>query len=102
MEVKGKVIAIAEVESGQSQKGEWKKQTFAIITDDKYPKKIAFEVWNDKLPMPVIGEECTVHFNAESREHNGKWYTGLTAWKIEQEAPAVPVDDLPPTDDLPF
>lgn len=88
MEIKGKVIKIEEPITGQSQKGEWKKQEFVIETLDQYPKKIAFVVWNDKVKIPTIGTVANVHFNAESNEYSGRFYTNLTMWRCEVEGVA--------------
>ena len=86
---------------------------------DKFPRKVCFMSWNDKVPLDKFkpGQVITVHFDAESREYNGKWYTDLKVWKMEgqtsgNDAPPPPppgLDDVPPDDyekldegDLPF
>ena len=87
MEVQGKVIAILAEEGGEGKNGPWKKQCFVIETGDKYPKKIAFDLWNDKIDefKIVEGETVTVSINIESREYNGRWFTNVTGWKVESE-----------------
>tara|TARA_R110002051_G_scaffold322578_1_gene413450 strand:- start:70 stop:342 length:273 start_codon:yes stop_codon:yes gene_type:complete len=87
MEVQGKVIAILAEEGGEGKNGPWKKQCFVIETDDKYPKKVAFDLWNDKIDefKIVEGESVTVSINIESREYNGRWFTNVTGWKVESE-----------------
>ena len=121
LEITGKIIQIDEPVTGQSSKGEWKKQQFIIETDDQYPKKICFINWNDKVSLSSTkpGTKVTVAFNVESREYNGRWYTDLKAWKMDIEGagstdatpPPAPMnaDDVPPPDyeeldegDLPF
>ena len=120
LEITGKLIQIDEPVTGQSSKGEWKKQQFIIETDDQYPKKLCFINWNDKVSLSSLkpGTKVTVAFNAESREFNGKWYTDLKVWKMDAEArggsdtpppPPTNTDNVPPPDyeeldegDLPF
>jgi len=112
--VKGKITKILEVESGTSKAGkEWKKQTFVIDTGDQYNPEIAFSVFGDEKVEKLtkynkVGDEVKVCFNASSREHNGRYYHNLDAWRIEsnnqtggqastkQEEPQpVAEDDLP-------
>ncbi len=111
MQVKGKVTHVLEKVSGQSAKGPWSKQDFVIETQDQYPKHICFTVWNDKIPIPQIGQEVDVSSMTESREYNGRWFTDLTAWKYDagkgaatsQQAPANEIKEQPSNEDgLPF
>jgi hypothetical protein len=85
--ITGKVQTVLPEQSGQGKKGVWVKQDFVIVTADQYPKTICFTAWGDLSDIAgnlQEGEEITVSFNPESREYNGKWYTELKAWKIEQ------------------
>jgi hypothetical protein len=64
----------------------------------------------------VEGSMLNVYFDAESREFNGKWYTNLTAWKVEiasdsqqEVSPLPPIEayqnetgGIAEKDDLPF
>lgn len=112
MEVKGRIFTILDPVTGESAKGPWKKQSFVIETMDQYPKKVCFTVWNDKIALSDLTPESvlTVHFNAESREYQGRWYTDLTAWKTElgsastgADIPAPPEELSQPSEDgLPF
>lgn len=46
-------------------------------TIEDYPKKICFEVFSDgriKSMNIQVGEELSVSFDIDAREHNGKWY----------------------------
>lgn len=97
MEVKGRLFQILEPITGQSAKGPWKKQGFVIETMDQYPKKVCFNVWNDKIQLDSLTPNTviTVHFNAESREYNGKWYTDLGAWKAEITTAEAAAADMP-------
>lgn len=78
----GKVVNVLPVETvGQSNH---KKQTFVIETDGAYPKKVAFDVWNDKIQyIKPVGSFVTVSYEPESRESNGRYYTTLKAFAIK-------------------
>ncbi|MBF0199625.1 MAG: DUF3127 domain-containing protein [Planctomycetes bacterium] len=102
-ELKGKVEAVLDAQSGTSKTGnEWKKQSFVIETSGQYPKKVYFTLWGDKTSMLenlAVGAEAEVQFRVESREYNGRWYTDLTASDIKVEggtADAPPASDAPP------
>ena len=119
MEIKGRLSKVLPVLTGQGRNGEWKKQGFVIDLEGTYPKKVCFLVWGDKVNVGslVIGDMINVFFDPESREFNEKWYTDLTAWKVEtagesqQPPPPMPpldtyqpddIGGLPMKDDLPF
>ena len=96
MEITGKIIDILPAQTGQSQKGEWKKQWFILETIDQFPKKICFENWNDKVDLTFDrSKNIKVFFDIDSREFNQKWYTNLRAWKIEIIGSPAQPDDFP-------
>lgn len=84
--IRGKVIAVGQKMEGVSKsKGtSWKKQEYVIETEGKYPKKVAFSLMNDKIDLAAIqmGQTIEVEVDAQSREYNGRWYTELTAWRV--------------------
>ena len=86
LEIEGKVILVLPEQSGTSQAGKtWRKQSFVIETEEQYPKKVIFNVWNDMVDTVKqlsSGEKVKVLFRVESRQFNERWYTDLTAWKI--------------------
>jgi hypothetical protein len=88
MTISGKIIQVLPAESvGQSSKS---KQTFVLETEGQYPKKIAFDVWENKIEL-ALGEVVTVAVNIESREYNGKYFTNISGWKKEgATAPSAP------------
>jgi len=127
MEVTGIVIAVLPEQGGVSKAGnEWKKQEYVIETQEQYPKKVCFQIFGaDRIAQAAIqnGEVITVFFDIDSREYQGRWFTNISAWKVERPAvdgsaapagnvtppnfapagapvapdfgPANPVDDLP-------
>ncbi len=120
MEIRGKIILVLPLQSGTSKAGnEWKKQEYVLETLEQYPRKVCFQFFGDKVDQypTSVGQEVVVSFDIDSREFNGRWYTNISAWKLEvvtadapSESPVAPppaVDFFPPssesaTDDLPF
>ena len=108
MEIKGTVIQILEIETGQGKKEPWQKQCVILETPGQYRKKVAVHFWGAQVDtITRINHDVTVHVNPESREFNGKWYTELRAWKVEQGSGGVvsrkPESSTPTNkDDMPF
>lgn len=119
MEIKGRVLQLLPLTTGQGKKGTWKKQEFIIETQAQYPKKVCLSAWGDKVDQYnlSIGDMVNVSVDLESREYNGRWYTEARAWKLEKDSsgsnggsyggPPPPTEepfsqDNSATDDLPF
>ena len=87
LEIKGKIVELLPVKSGQSANGEWRKQEYILETDSNYPKKICFMAWGDKIDQFNIkqGETVEVSVDLESREYSGRWYTDVKAWKVSKD-----------------
>jgi hypothetical protein len=121
MEIKGKIILALPEMSGTSKAGNaWKKREYVLETQETYPRKVHFDFFGEKAdqyPL-IVGDVVTLSFDIESREYNGRWYTGIHGWKAEKDG-ATPVSmptqsipgDVPPppeftttdeSDDLPF
>lgn len=96
LSVRGRLTTKLAPETRESKAGKSFTQTiFAIETDGKYPKAIAF---NDFGAADVdkcnIGDEIIVSFEPESREYNGKYYTNLKAYKIEVVTYAAKIESV--------
>lgn len=113
MEIKGKLITKLAETSGTSKAGkDWVKQDFVLETQETYPKKICISVMGEKvntLRNINVGEVITAHINIESREYNGKYYTTISAWKLDlnqaserQPAPLEPYKEDLDNSGLPF
>lgn len=87
MEISGKIIAVLPLASGEGKNGTWRSQDYVLETFDQYPKKVCFNLFNDKITQfPLsIGDEVTVSFDIDSREYNGRWYTSIRAWRVEKK-----------------
>ncbi len=97
-QITGKLKAMPFPESGTSHATgkEWTKQLFVIETSGQYPKDVALTAWNDtakSISKLVAGTKLTVHFEPESREYNGKYYTDLKAFKYTIDGSAPTVDE---------
>jgi len=90
MEISGKIIAVLPQTSGQGKNGLWRSQDYVLETADQYPKKVCFNLFNDKIDQfPIaIDDQVKVSFDIESREYNGRWYTSVRAWKVEKGSSA--------------
>lgn len=86
LKVKGKVIEILDMQSGEGKNGPWKKQDFILETPGKYPRKICITQWGDQIEKNNISvdEEITAFIDLQSREYKGNWYTDVKAWKVER------------------
>ena len=89
MEVSGKIIQVLPEQGGVSKTSgkEWKLQAYVLETQEQYPKKVHFEVFGEdriKANPCQLDDIVTVSFDIESREFNGRWYTSIRAWKIQQ------------------
>lgn len=113
LKITGTVEQILEMQSGTSQRGEWRKQDFIIDLPGEYPRKVCVTVWGDNIDRFALkqGEQVTASIDLSSREYNGRWYTDVKAWRLERsENSADPMPEpLPPlpeaddmNDDLPF
>jgi len=100
MEISGKIIAVLPIATGQGKNGTWRSQDYVLETADQYPKKVCFNLFNDKIDQfPLaIDDVVSMSFDVESREFNGRWYTTIRAWKVDKTAAgAGPVAVSPAT-----
>lgn len=104
MELTGTIKAIGQT---QQVNDNFSKREFVIeVKNGSYTDLVALQFVKDrtnKLDGYNIGDNIRVHFNIQSKEYNGRYFTNLTAWGIakeQQEAQPTkqPQDDQP----LPF
>ena len=80
------------------------KREFVVTTqDDRYPQDIKFETVKDKTALLndlQVGQRVKVAFDLRGNEHNGRYYTNLSAWRVEDAGEADAAgSDAPPIDD---
>ena len=88
MDIVGKIIQVLPVQEGVSKTGNpWKVQSHVLETQEQYPRKVCFEIFGEeriKNNLCNIDDLVTVSFDIESREFNGRWYTSIRAWRVQQ------------------
>ncbi len=114
MELSGKIIQLLPLATGTGKTGTaWKKQDYVMEVPGKYPKKVCFNLWGEKIDQfnVQLNDEVKVSLDVESREYNGRWYTEVRAWKVEKagafspapgygDAPAANYTDAPTNNDI--
>jgi hypothetical protein len=85
VDLAGKIIQVLPEQSGQGKNGTWRKQEYILEIPGTYPKKLCFNIWGEKIDQFRLqtGMSVKVHFDVESREYNGRWYTEVKAWKVD-------------------
>lgn len=87
-QVQGTVIAVLDEVSGTGASGKpWKRQMFVIETQESYPKKIAFDIWGDRVQKTALqnGKQVTVFVDLESRPgKNGGWFSSVQAYRVTE------------------
>lgn len=101
-EISGQIIAVLPTRSGTSAKGTaWSSQTAVITTIEQYPKKVAFDVMNEKIAQfnLQVGEYVTVSYDIDAHEYQGRWFNAVRAWNVvraNQPQQAYPQPQQPP------
>ena len=118
--ISGIVAAVGPVETVGAKAH--KKQIVAVTTDGQYPQTIGVEFFGKNQPLVdnldiQEGDRVRLHCNINGREHGGRYYVTLSAWKAETDADTAapppqttqrrdrgaPAAATPrPDDDLPF
>ncbi|MGL5731867.1 MAG: DUF3127 domain-containing protein [Bacteroidales bacterium] len=88
MEFIGRVFQVGELQTGFSSKSnkEWNKRQVVFTTSEEsqFPKKVAVDFMNNAATENFMeGSVYNVHFDLESREYNGKWYSSIRGFKVE-------------------
>ncbi|MBO7460885.1 MAG: DUF3127 domain-containing protein [Bacteroidales bacterium] len=104
MEIVGKVVQLGTLIEGNSPRGPWKKQELIIETLEQFPKKVCLMCWGDRVNDAnsfFVGQTIKAQIRIESREFNGKWYTDVTAFRLDLDQPtaqpaAQPMNQMPP------
>jgi len=89
MDISGKIIQKLPLQSGESKTTgkPWQIQSYVLETQEQFPRKVCFEIFGEQRIKDnpcEIDDIVTVSFDLESREFNGRWYTSVRAWKVQQ------------------
>ena len=92
--ITGKIKTLLAVESGTAKAtgNEWQKQNFIVSNNDGYEGKeqiFCFEVFGQEkvenlTKFNKVGDNVKVQFNIGTNEWKGKYFTSLSAWRIEK------------------
>ena len=83
---KGKVIAIGEIKTGESQRGKWSSQQWVVEEQgQQYPEHWVLETFGEdninKFDLHV-GDMVEVRYTARSTEKNGSYYPSNRPWGV--------------------
>jgi len=101
-EIEGKLLKKYDTENKSAS---FQAREFVLeIQDGNYPQFIKFQLTQDRCPAIDAFDEggtIKVHFDLRGREWQGKYFTNLNAWRIENVA-ASPSTPPPPAQDHDF
>ena len=75
----------------------FRTRTVVVKVDGVYPKHIPVQFINanvDKADSLKLGDFVSIQCNLQGREHNGRWFPSITAWRVDLKA-AQPVNPTP-------
>ncbi|NLF84680.1 MAG: DUF3127 domain-containing protein [Lentisphaerae bacterium] len=109
-EMTGTVKLVKETQTFNSG---FTKREFVLTTeDDRFPQEVAFACIKDGCALldgVQAGERLRVSFNIRGREYQGRHFVNLECFKFERldataagEGEAVPADEPPLDDSMPF
>ncbi len=95
-EIEGKLLRKFDAES-KSQS--FQAREFVLeIPDGNYPQYIKFQLTQERcaaIDPFKEGEQVKVHFDLRGREWQGKYFTNLNAWRIENASAAAAAAGAP-------
>jgi len=102
MEISGKIIQVLPLQTGVAKNSgnPWQSQSYVLETQEQFPKKVCFEVFGEqriKDNACQLDDIVTVSFDIESREFNGRWYTSVRAWRVQQGIVEPATEQAAPT-----
>lgn len=83
VDVEGVIILVSEVLTGVRKNGDsWEKVSVVVKSEGKYPKELEVSIFGDLIQEFTEGQIIKLKCNAESRNHNGRYFTEVKAYKI--------------------
>jgi len=86
-----------------------RKVTFVLEWDpnDKWFKQslVLEQLWDNKVDAVkdlAVWDRVKISLDCRAKEYNGRWYNGLSAWRVEKVNWATATNNAPVDDDLPF
>lgn len=87
MDFEGKVIQYLGETTGTSKAGNsWKKKEWVVETFGQYPKKVKVQCFGDRSDTLNLepGRDYILSVDLESREFNGRWYTDVSVFRVQE------------------
>jgi single-strand DNA-binding protein len=89
-EIEGKLIKKFDTEN---KSGSFQAREFVIeVESGNYPQFVKFQLTQDRcaaIDSYTEGHAIKVHFDLRGREWQGKYFTNLNAWRLENPATAA-------------
>ena len=86
MDFEAKVIQYLGETSGTNKAGKpWKKKEWVVETFGMYPRKVKIQCFGERADTLNIepGRDYVFSVDLESREFNGRWYTDVSVFRIQ-------------------
>jgi len=106
LEIEGKLHKVFPIEN---KSGNFQAREFVVeVESGQYPQFAKFQLVQDRCGLIEDyseGESIKVHFDLRGREWQGKYFTTLTAWRLDRTAKAEKsgiTGATPKDDDLPL
>ena len=90
---RGKVIDILPEKEFMSKTGIIVFKDYVIDIKGQYPHKLCFSlcgIENIQQNNLQIGDDITVFYRINSKKIGDRWYTSVTAWKINKHSTLLP------------
>ena len=87
MDFEGKVIQYLGETTGTSKAGNpWKKKEWVVETFGQYPRKVKIQCFGDRADSLNLepGRDYILSVDLESREFNGRWYTDVSVFRVQE------------------
>lgn len=89
MEIEGIIKQVLPVREGVSQNGAWKTASYVIETEERYPRRMVFDVRDGRdgrIARLNIqeGKRMRVSFDLDAHEYQGRWFNEITAWGAKE------------------
>ena len=85
MEIQGIIKHVLPVREGVSQNGSWKTASYVIETEERYPRRMVFDVRDGRdgrIARLNIqeGKRMSISFDIDAHEYQSRWFNEITAW----------------------
>lgn len=87
MDFQARVIQFLGETTGTSKAGNpWKKKEWVVETFGQFPRKVKVQCFGEKSDSMNLqpGHDYSLFVDLESREFNGRWYTDVSVYRVEE------------------